>query len=498
MPITRPARTLAAACLVLVTLFGMAPRPAAALEPPRPLPDHRPTFVTETDTRPFIDCLWASAAMLLDKWTNGNLRVTHGELRRLAGDRGGSSLEDLQVAFRRLGFGIALDARGNSTLTWGALLARLGRGAGAVVLGDESHLPRWYGRWDYQFWQKTGKKDNHAVYIERYDRRRGRVWLMDPLARGAWQGEWISVSALRRFAWFRHGYVAAVTTPTARAAPFAGVIATWAQVGISETAVTATWRLRTPRRWTYPGADVRASITPASDPIAAAIATAQLDSRATADPAPKRPVAGVSHGTLRISAALPMEPGAYVARLTMTDRRFGRRVVTSEPVAVFVPGDRRATLRLSAHEHFLDAGESVRVHLSVANTGLTTWGETIPPDADGGDVREGATRAIRERATRVTATWVRLDPSTAGETAETAQLTVELGRVPLRPGALVRISESLEVPGQVGRWALVLDVVDDLEGSFAARGSAPAVAIFEVVAPRGTHDLVPRGGEVVG
>ena len=60
------------------------------------------------------------------------------------------------------------------------------------MLGDDSKLPRWYGRWDYGFWKMTKKekkkhpsRDNHAVYVERYDRRHGRVWLMDPLAHGA-------------------------------------------------------------------------------------------------------------------------------------------------------------------------------------------------------------------------------------------------------------------------------------------------------------------------
>ena len=142
MTISRPARTLAAACLVVATLLSVTAGPAAALEPPRPLPGHRPAFVTETDTRPWIDCLWASAAMLLDKWTNGDVRVTHGELRALSGDDGGSSFEDVQVAFRRLGFAISLDARGDSTLTWGKLLTRLRKGAGAVILGDDSQLPR--------------------------------------------------------------------------------------------------------------------------------------------------------------------------------------------------------------------------------------------------------------------------------------------------------------------------------------------------------------------
>ena len=492
MPFHRLARPFAAACLVLVTLVGVAPRPAAALEPPRPLPDHRPVFVTETDTRPWIDCLWASAAMLLDKWTNGEVRVTHGELRRLSGDRGGSSLEDLQAAFRKLGFDVPLGASGESTLTWDALLARLRKGAGAVVLGDASDLPRRYGRWDYRFWRKKGEEDNHAVYVERYDRRHGRVWLMDPLARGDWKGEWIGVSALRRFAWFKGGHVVAVTTPTAKAAPFAGVTVADAHVGLSKAAVTATWRLRTPRRWRYPGADVGVSIRAADDPIMAAIDSALVDPRTTADTAPERPVAGVSGHTLRISAALPTEPGAYVARLSLTDRRLGRQVVASDPVAVFVPGARRATLRLNVHDRFINAGETVRVNVSVANTGEEAWADTIRPDSDPGEVprprharRRDLDRARRPRG-RDRGGGRRRGPRTTARGRRIRRLaTVVLRATPLAPGRLVRVSQDLAVPGRVGRWALVVDIVDDVAGSFAALGSAPAVALFDVVAPRG-------------
>ena len=68
---SRTARALAAACLVVATWLSVMPAPAAALEPPRPIPGYRPAFVTETDTRPWTDCLWASGAMLLDKWTSG-------------------------------------------------------------------------------------------------------------------------------------------------------------------------------------------------------------------------------------------------------------------------------------------------------------------------------------------------------------------------------------------------------------------------------------------
>ena len=492
MPITRSARTLAAACLVLVTLLGVAPSPAAALEPPRPLPGYRPEFVTETDTRPWVDCLWASAAMLLDKWTNGDVQVTHGKLRHLSGDRGGSSFEDLQVAFRTLGFDVPLDASGNSTLTWSQLLARLRKGAGAVVLGDYGDLPRRYARWDRGFWRKTGKDDNHAVYVERYDRKRHRVWIMDPLARGDWHGEWISVAALRRFAWVKGARVAAVATLTAAPAPFAGVAAEQPQVELSDTTMTTTWKLRARKGWAWKGGDVHASIEAAADPIAAAIVAAEVDPRTAAEPAPGGPVAEVTGHTLRLSAALPTEPGAYVANLSLTDRRFGKTFVASEPVGVFVPGARRATLQLNVFKKVLIAGDNVRISMSVTNSGEESWA-----DAPGSDTDK---RDVRTRATHVVATWVRLGPPAAsekpadnpaepaaepaaGDAAAAVPIVVELGKVPLAPDTEARIRQTLVVPSQPGRWALVMDIEDDVAGSYAALGSAPAVALFEVVTP---------------
>src|SRR3954471_17154812 len=198
----RAARALAAGLLGFATLITVLPAPAAALEPPRPLPGYRPAFVTETDSRPWTDCLWASGAMLLDKWTNGRVTVTRQQLRAASGDHaGGSQFRDMKRAFAKYGFDLRFSPDGGDAMTWGQLLRRLGKGAGAVVLGDDHKLPGWFARWDYAFWKKKGEKDNHALYIERYDRKHGRVWLMDPLARGDWQGEWISAWAIQQFTW---------------------------------------------------------------------------------------------------------------------------------------------------------------------------------------------------------------------------------------------------------------------------------------------------------
>ena len=35
------------------------------------------------------------------------------------------------------------------------------------IVGDYHELPRYYGRWAPNFWKKKGKKDNHAIYLDR-------------------------------------------------------------------------------------------------------------------------------------------------------------------------------------------------------------------------------------------------------------------------------------------------------------------------------------------
>jgi hypothetical protein len=165
--------------------------------------------------------------------------------------------------------------------------------------------------------------------------------------------------------------------------------------------------------------------------------------------------------------------------------------VASDPVGVFVPGARQATLRLNVAHEILVAGDELRINLSVANSGEHTWADTARPEGDPADVRARTTRAV--------ATWVLLDRPGDGEVsgdaapdaatapgdAAAVPLAIDLRELPLAPGALERIRETLVVPSEAGSWALVIDIVDDVAGSYAALGSAPAVALFEVVPPRG-------------
>ena len=483
----RRTRVLAAALLAVASLLtafpAASPAPVAALEPPRPLPGYKARFVTQTDQRPFVDCLWASGAMLLDKWTNGEERITHQRLRALSGDRtGGSQFRDMRIAFQKLGYPFKYSPDGGDPMTWSQLLTRLGKGAGAIVLGDYHDLPRYFGRWDYAFWKKKGKKDNHALYVERYDRKRGRVWLMDPLGRGDWQGEWISVWALQRFIWTQGGAVAAATTPTAKAAPFAKVKPSpKPKLVRSGDTVEAAWNLKAPRSWRFPGADAIARFTKADDPLATAAFSPELPVRNEDGAAPKRATVAVKGKTMRLTAPLPDAPGAYALRLKVKDRRFGNAFVTSGDVAVFIPGPRRAALRLNVRESGVEVGQPIQVSVNVANTGTESWAGTWALDA-------GAGQIAVERGTRVVARWIRLQPPEDGDVAPDdieAPDMATLGAAPLEPGEMVTVRDTVLAPRAEGRWALVVDVVDDVDGSYAALGSKPAVAAVDVVAPRG-------------
>jgi hypothetical protein len=475
------ARSSAAAAVVLVTLLGFAPGRASALEPPRPLPGYRAGFVTETDERPWRDCLWASAAMLLDKWTNGDVTPTHQRLRNLSGDHdGGSSLQDLRAAFRKLGFKVSLDGNGDATMTWHGLLRRLKDGGGAVVLGDYGQLPGYFGRWDYRFWKGKGTSgnDNHAVYVERYDARRGVVWLMDPLGRGGYEGEWLSIHSLQRYAWFKNGRVQAVATPTAKAAPFSGVRLGASAVRVSNEALTATWDLRASKRWRFQGADVRPAIAPDPDPILGAALSAAAGLEPSTDAATDRPSASVRSGVLRATTALPTKPGAYLSSMAVTDRRFGRTFVRSTPVTVFVPGERRATLRIQPSSGVLEAGGRFEFTLIATNAGSEPWAAL--------ERMEAAERKDEPRPSTVVATWIRVDGDpAAARDGDVDRVELDVARVALDPRRTTRLHEKLPIPATPGRWALVVDLVNDVDGSFAALGSAPGVAVFDIVAPLG-------------
>lgn len=477
----------------MALLLGLAPSPAAALQPPRPLPGYHPRFVTQTDEHPMNDCLWASAAMLIDKWTNGRIHPTHQRLRALSGDHvKGSNFDDLKIATRKLGLNLKFSPNGGARISFNGLLRRLAHGAGAIVLGDDSRLPQWYGRWDYGFWKMTRKdrkkhpsRDNHAVYVERFDRRHGRVWLMDPLGRAGWKGEWISIYSLRRFAWSSGGALFAAVTPNAKPAPFAHVKPGAVTLTQTSAALEANWSLRAPRKWRFPGVSTKTSFSVAGDPLVAAATSPAVGERVTDESRPSHTVVASAGRSLTVKAPLPSKAGAYFGSIKLTDRRFGRTVVQVGRVPVFVPGPRNASLTVRTDEAAAQAGKAIEASVSVENSGELTWGET-PADPDDPNPKA--------RNAHLVARWIPLDvdlklgarTSADGTTrAAVVPAPVTLDAVPLDAGRHIDVDARLRTPWATGRWALVVDVVDDIDGSYARLGSEPAVLVLDVVAPKG-------------
>jgi hypothetical protein len=243
--------------------------------------------------------------------------------------------------------------------------------------------------------------------------------------------------------------------------------------------VEAAWSLKAPKRWRFPGADVSAKFVQAEDPITIAAGSPDIPVRNDATAAAPRRVSVVVKGrTMRLTAPLPTTPGAYELRMNVRDRRFGNSFVNTGDVAVFISGERRATLRLNVREQGVEAGSPIKVSVNAANTGTETW-------AGEWTLNAGAGEMTVERGTRLVAQWVRLgDDGRPADDTVGAPKPIVLGDVPLEPGEMHTVRAALLTPGTVGRWALVVDVVDDVDGSYAALGSKPAVAQFDVVAAR--------------
>ena len=482
---SRLPRPLARAALVAVALVSLLGGPAAALEPSRPLPGYRPEFVTERQAGRWKDCLWASGAMLIDKWTNGETTVGRERLRRLSGDlHGGSTLADLSRAFARLDLDLRYSPGGGDAVTWSALLNRLAAGGGAVLLGDQHHMPRSFGRWDRKFWARTGKGDDHAVYVEGYNPRTGLVWLMDPLAPAGWPGEWVRAATLRRFAWTRGGAVVAAMTPSARPAPFAGVELGDPGASTSAGTLRVAWPLGAADGWRFQGADATSVTTRiAAEDVRVGSETIALPS-GDDELVGGRSGVSVESGALVAMVAVPDEPGIYRIATTITDRRFGHAVAKSGRITVYVPGPRAARVTASSPAAIVDlegaagpllAGQQIPMTLEARNTGVLTWVDADPVPAM-------PANAQMSLATHLTGTWV---PVALEEAAARDAITpvVDLGGAPLSPGGSLWFTASLRAPARAGRWALIIDVSDSVDGAFSTSGSAPAILFFDVVAP---------------
>jgi hypothetical protein len=203
---------LAATCLALPAGDVIGGRTSAQRKalayPDAPRQGYTPEHVRQR----FNNCAFASAQMLIDKWTEGRVDAPQGALRRASGiapREGGPTLRQLRKAVARVaGIDLRWSPNGGDRMTWDQLLDRLADGGGALVNIWPARLPRYYRRWIPTL------TSGHSVYIERYQPRRDRIWLMDPLGRGRnFQGEWISADVLYRAIWRSGRYIWGAATP---------------------------------------------------------------------------------------------------------------------------------------------------------------------------------------------------------------------------------------------------------------------------------------------
>lgn len=151
-------------------------------------------FTSQFDGSAFAsqNCVYAAGAMMFDGL--GGADLSGADLRRYAGDNDGAGFQsDLQRAYERLGF--AVD-RYNG-MSFRQFTKRLDSSqAGAVVIGLLSSLPR-------QF-RLSSSGTAHAVYVTKETRVVDGVrmrWVMDPLGRSGYTGQWWPEEVLQEFAW---------------------------------------------------------------------------------------------------------------------------------------------------------------------------------------------------------------------------------------------------------------------------------------------------------
>ena len=189
-----------------------------------------------------------------------------------------------------------------------------------------------------------------------------------------------------------------------------------------------------------------------------------------ADARSKKASVRLVHKQIEARLAAPREPGAYEVTIAVRDRRFGR-TATKGSTLVYVPGERRGAILVSDPVPAL-AGSSLALDVVVVNTGTADWSDAAARAAPFAELME-------PRATTVRAIWTPL-----GDGGPAAPDPIDLLAVPLAPGEGTSATLAVPTPATPGDWVLTLDIVDRLDGSFAAGGSAPRTVRTTIVDER--------------
>jgi hypothetical protein len=475
---------------------------AVSAVPEAPAPGYTPRFVTQTDERPpWEDCLWASGAMLLDKWTHGRIHPDRQRLRAASRDfRGGSTFADLARAAARLyGWRPRWSPDGGDPLTWRELLDRLARGGGAVIAGDYGDLGNPFIRWSRSY-AADPHAAGHAMYVERYDAAHDRIWLMDPLGRGGYSGEWAPARRIYAFIWKRRGHVFAMATPAPPARSATGyvpgslalaagsyrsgetgaVVLPFTGKGpwpLPDLQVATSWELVAPDGLATPTPEPTKA-DPGAQPItrsALVVSTADpalIDDRQSSGSA-MRPVSLM----LSSEIALPSEPGLW-RMSSLIERRDGRDLPKSwqqPPLQVRVWGDRGAFVLAFAPAEPVAAGEPLQLTVMVENAGLMPWSDAA------GDPRLAENDV--DPAPELDVAWVAEDGTLS---AAHAPMTMTAAS-----GAQQTVTLGLVAPALSGTYQVRFDVRDGW-GSLLAPEFA-VVGLDLVVGPASVPSLLTIG-----
>jgi hypothetical protein len=183
---------------------------------------YRPPFLTETKEAVWNDCTWRSGMMAVGKWSQGLLYPAEWTRERLirkseqmrdlvdTDDVGGATLAALSLGILRMWPGLRThgpDDEGWDMRTSSEFAERLEAGCGMVLTGAEMGLPVYLRRWT------NDDTFIHTVYVQglkRIDERHQHgprlcppgvrhTYLMDPLGRGVYDGEWVPLTDILGF-----------------------------------------------------------------------------------------------------------------------------------------------------------------------------------------------------------------------------------------------------------------------------------------------------------
>jgi hypothetical protein len=176
--------------------------------PAPPNNGYRARLCTETDVpAPFLDCVPASIVMMLDVWSQGDIRLKHQDLaHEAAGNRTypGIAQAAAKLANVEVRFSEAFNTNRTEKVTWDGLLDRLSRGGAASVVGFYSELVGHRSiagaeliRHDRNLAKSTTVR--HAMAVSNFQKAKNRIWLQDPMGKAPFRGEWIRPASLHAF-----------------------------------------------------------------------------------------------------------------------------------------------------------------------------------------------------------------------------------------------------------------------------------------------------------